>query len=128
MTIKIPDNFRPSDYGVKLSMPKPDIESKKNDNGTISLSVGYSSYCISDFAREAAREINNKIEAEPIDELLRLNGYVPERTCRPTVKPNVWGFCDFYCKCGNKLLEVANGINECLPNYCSNCGAKVMNQ
>ena len=52
--------------------------------------------------------------------------FQPAHTCRPIAKPNVWGFCDFYCECGNKLLEVANGIDEYLPNYCSNCGAKVI--
>lgn len=55
-----------------------------------------------------------------------LEHYYKERTCKPIAKPNVWGFCDFYCECGNKLLEIANGTDEYLPNYCSNCGTKVV--
>lgn len=54
--------------------------------------------------------------------------YVPERTCIPTWEPNCWGFSTAYCKCGQKLLEVANGLDERLPNYCSKCGVKVVEE
>ena len=90
MAIKVPENFRPSDYGIRLSIPKPDIECRKNEDSSFNMYVRYSSD-ISDLVREAAREINDKMDtetarrwwkAELIDELLRMNGYVPERTCR----------------------------------------------
>ena len=94
MAIKVPDNFRPSDYGIELSIPKPDMECRKNNDGSFSLYAGYSCDCISDFAREAAREMTDKMEAELIDELLRMNGYVPERDGE---QPN-------YCSnCGSRI-------------------------
>ena len=117
MAIKVPDNFRPSDYGVKISIPKPDIECRKNEDGSFSMYAGYSCDSISDLVREAAREINDKMEAELIDELLRMNGYVPERTCRyePTNR------CTHVCtSCGREVEMLHLGYN-----YCPNCGAKV---
>ena len=59
-----------------------------------------------------------------VDQLIEY--YFKERICKPIVKSNDWGFSNFYCKCGNKLLEVVNGIDEHLPNYCSNCGVKII--
>lgn len=61
-----------------------------------------------------------------VDQLIEY--YFKERICKPMPKPNDYGFSTFYCKCGNKLLEVANGIDECLPNYCSNCGVKIIKE
>ena len=86
MAIKVPDNFRPSDYCVEISIPKPDMECRKNADGSFSLYARYICDGISDIVREAAREINDKMEAELIDELLRLNGYVLERTCHNRAK------------------------------------------
>ena len=137
MAIKVPDNFRPSDYGIRLSIPKPDMECRKNEDGSFSLYARYSSD-ISDFAREAAREMNDKMEAELIDELLRMNGYVPERTCH--VKQAYFHNCSeldnlmegiafspedtVACICDSCGMDwrFDRGIR---PNYCPNCGAKV---
>ena len=116
MAIKVPDNFRPSDYGIRLSIPKPDIECRKNEDGSFSMYAGYSCDSISDFAREAAREIEDKMKAELIDELLRMNGYVPERTCRYEHIEGTW----YKTSCGERYDGVVP------PNYCPNCGAKVV--
>ena len=116
MAIKVPDKFRPSDYGVKISIPKPDIECRKNEDGSFSMYAGYSCDSISDLVREVAREINDKMEAELIDELLRMNGYVPKRTCKVTQSKNLQGIV--VCECGEPFPEYYD--------YCPNCGAKVV--
>lgn len=55
-----------------------------------------------------------------------LEHYYKERTCKIRWKHIDGDVVAGYCGCGNKLLEVANGIDEYLPNYCSNCGTKVV--
>ena len=119
MAIKVPDNFRPSDYGVEISIPKPDIECRKSKDGSFSLYARYN--CdISDFVREAAREMYDKIEAELMDELLRLNGYVPERTCRFRNDGHGILWCDAE-GCDYEMDDYFP-----IPNYCPSCGAKVV--
>ena len=120
MAIKVPDNFRQSDYGLTISIPKPDIECEKNEHGSFGLRVGYNFDCISDIAREAAREMYDKIEAEMMDELLRLNGYVPERTCRYESTDRCTHVCT---SCGREVETLHLGYN-----YCPSCGAKVVKQ
>ena len=129
MAIKVPDNFKPSDYGIDLSIPKPDIECRKNEDGSFNLYVRYS--CdMSEFAREAAREMNDKMEAELIDELLRMNGYVPERVCHKELMATedyTGAEVEYFgCSwCGEYLSETdCYGLGDG-PNYCENCGCKV---
>ena len=126
MAVKVPDNFRPSDYGIELSIPKPDIECKKNKDGSFSMYDRYS--CdISEFAREAAREMNDKMEAELIDELLRMNGYVPERTCRNTTRHRYYGFECSECKwSAYEPNDYGNDVRFEDFDYCPNCGARVV--
>ena len=122
MVIKVPDNFRPLDYDVKISIPKPDMECRKNEDGSFSFYAGYNFDCMSDIAREAAREIYDKMEAELIDELLRLNDYVPERTCQQVITEYNDGlmppFIAYCSECGAQWGYT--------PNYCPNCGARVI--
>lgn len=128
MAIKVPDNFRPSDYGIELSIPKPDMECKKNEDGSFSLYVRYTYDGISDIVREAAREIYDKMEAELIDELLRLNGYVPERTCE-NLATRKDDFACSVCECevvGCMVDDFGSFDNPLLFGYCPNCGAKVV--
>lgn len=125
--IKVPDNFRPSDCGIKLSIQNPVMEPKKNDDGSFSLRAGYAYKDVSDFVREAAREMNEKMEAELIDELLRLNGYVPERMCKAErdydAMDNGIPDCRIWkCSCGESF-PFWRGLNPC---FCPNCGAKVV--
>ena len=124
MMIKVPDDFRPSDYGIELSIPKPVMECRKNDDGSFSMYAGYS--CdMSDFAREAAREMNDKMEAELIDELLRMNGYVPERTCREVGGLEYDDLLDIWTvklSCGH----VVHPSHNYVPAFCEVCGAKVV--
>ena len=130
MAIKVPDNFRQSDYGVEISIPKPDMECEKNEDGSFSLYARYN--CdISDLAREAAREMYDKIEAELMDELLRLNGYVPERTCHmtPVKHGTVFDVWKFDC-CGFEFAESGceRGQTELPGTWCPNCGARVVEE
>lgn len=119
--IKVPDNFRPSDYGIKLSIPNPVIESSKNKDGSFDMHVGYS--CdISDLVRKAAREMNDKMEAELIDELLMLNGYVPKRTCHFRNDGHGILWCDAQ-GCDYEMDDYLP-----IPKYCPNCGAKVVSE
>ena len=126
MAIKLPDNFRPSDYGVKLSIPKPDVGCKKNEDGSFTLYTRYSRD-ISDFIKEAAKEMSDKIETELMDELLRLNGYVPERTCK--IEACKIGFTEDdeysiydYLSCGHVAIRQWPEKTH----YCPQCGAKVV--
>ena len=119
MAIKVPDNFRPSDCGIELSIPNPVIESSKNKDGSFDMYARYS--CdMSDFAREAAIEICDKMESELIDELLRMNGYVPERTCHFRNDGHGILWCDVE-GCDYEMDDYFP-----IPNYCPNCGAKVI--
>ncbi len=122
--IKVPDDFRPLDYGIELSIPKPVMECRKNDDGSFSLYARYS--CdMSDFAREAAREMYDKMEAELIDELLRMNGYVPERTCRAVGGLEYDDLLDIWTvklSCGH----VVHPSHNYVPAFCEVCGAKVV--
>ena len=122
MTIKVPDNFRPSDYDVEISIPKPDMECRKNEDGSFSLYARYN--CdISDIAREAAREMYEKMEADLMDELLRLNGYVPERTCK-IVK---WYESVFPSEIENARVGLSCGhLARQHHKFCPECGAKVI--
>lgn len=52
--------------------------------------------------------------------------YVVKRKCKPITKPNHWGFVDYYCACGHKLIEIANGLNEHMPKHCEECGAEIV--
>lgn len=51
--------------------------------------------------------------------------YVVKRKCKPIKKPNHWCFVDYYCACGHKLIEIANGL-EHKPKYCEECGAEII--
>ena len=130
MAIKVPDKFRPSDYGIVLSIPKPDMECRKNEDGSFDLRAVYNYDGISGIVREAAREICDKMESELIDELLRMNGYVPERTCHKElmITENYTGTEVEYfgcSECGQWLSETdCYGLGDG-PNYCENCGCKV---
>ena len=130
MALKVPDKLRPSDYGTEISIPKPDIECRKNEDGSFSMYAGYSCDSISDLAREAAREMNSKMEAELIDELLRMNGYVPERTCHKELmitEAYTGTEVEFFgcSECGQWLSNTdCYGLDDG-PNYCENCGCKV---
>ena len=122
MGIKLPDNFSLSTYEFKSSIPNPDVGCKKNEDGSLTLYNRYS-HDISNFIKEAAKEMSDKIEAELMDELLRLNGYVPERTCEiEFVEDYEFGIYD-YLSCGH--IAMRRWPEK--THYCPNCGARVVN-
>ena len=52
--------------------------------------------------------------------------YTIKRKCKPITKPNDWGFVNYYCTCGHKLIEIANGLDEHMPKHCEECGAEII--
>ena len=110
MAIKLPKDFIESDYRFEVCVPQPVIETEKKPDGSFKLYVKYDASLIDGFVKDMARDMNEKLSAELIDELLRLNGYVPERTVK--LKDN--GRCP---DC-DKLI----GEGE---RYCAWCGARV---
>ena len=117
---KLPKDFIDAGYKFEIEIPTPKFETVRTTGGSIALRAWYESNEIDEFAKQAAREINFKVEAAIMDELLRLNGYVPERRCKYIwdADRHVW-FCS---ECG--------GLEPCSDsvNYCCDCGAKVVQE
>ena len=118
--IKLPKDFIAADYNFDFAIPKAKIETKRMPGGSFVLRAGYETNEIEEFVQHAAREMNEKVEAAIMDELLRLNGYVPERTCHSVV-----------VECNDGLQPPFRVFcSECedewgfTPVYCPNCGAK----
>ena len=120
MAIKFPKEIIKSGYRCyEVEIPKPVIETEKKDDGSFSLYAKYDASILDGFAKDVARDMSEKLDAKLIDELLRLNGYVPEKTCRvvrKTVDVDGERMTDYTC-CFNQP-----GWNN---NFCPNCGARV---
>ena len=119
--IKLPKDFIAADYKFDFAIPIAKFETVKASEG-FEFRVVYAANEIQEFVQRAANEMNEKIEAAIMDELLRLNGYVPERTCHSVV-----------IECNDGLLPPFRVFcSECEdewgfePVYCPNCGAKVV--
>lgn len=120
MAIKLPEEMINGQYGFDLSIPAPRMETKANKDGSFTLSACYDMAGLAGFARRIAQEMNEKIEAEIIAELLRLNGYVPERTCRAYYLEG-----ETFPRCETCDAPMLYEPSHHLPNYCHNCGARV---
>ena len=110
--IKLPKDFIAADYKFDFAIPKEKVETVKTPEGFI-FRAGYEANEIQKFIQYVAHEMNEKIEVVIMDELLRLNGYVPERTCKIIFKRDRFGLCS----CGQGIFSDMI--------YCSRCGAKV---
>lgn len=130
MAIKLPKELIESGYKFEACIPAPRFEMEKNANGSISCFAKYDTSELFDLPQRIARDINEKIDAALIDELLRLNGYVPEKTCRMEYSKERGGvFCS---NCGEEMNAYtcewydAEPIEYSYP-FCYECGAKVVN-
>lgn len=117
--IKLPKDFIAADYKFDFTIPIAKFETEKTSEG-FEFRVVYEANEVQEFVQRAANEMNEKVEAAIMDELLRLNGYVPERTCHSVVveyndglQPPFRVFCS---ECEDEW-----GFT---PVYCPNCGAK----
>ena len=126
--IKLPKDFIDEGYKFDIAIPTAKIETARIPEGSFDLRVWYETNEINEVAKQAAREMNEKVEAAIMDELLRLNGYVPERTCRMDLNFDYDGDCpayyrDFVCsKCKDDFIYYKHSR----INYCPHCGAKVV--
>ena len=129
MTIRIPDSLRDAEINIGVEIPQPEIRMEKGKDGSISLSAYYDMCDISEFAWRAAKELNDDIEKAFIEDLLDLNGYIKERTCRMEYDKNKRGV---YCShCGERMdvytwEHHVDGTAGYLYPFCYWCGAKVM--
>lgn len=118
MTIRIPDSLRDTEINIGVEIPQPEIRMEKNKDGSMSLSAHYDMCDISEFAWCVAKELNDDIEKAFIEDLLELNGYIKERTCKAVFNGTHRGYNPrLYCsECGTELVG----------KYCYECGAKVV--
>lgn len=122
MAIKFPKEIIKSGYRCyEVEIPKPVIETEKKDDGSFSLYAKYDASILDGFAKDVARDMSEKLGAKLIDELMRLNGYVPEKTCRvERMEIDEFGRY-FYLSCGH--MQMTHDTTA-LP-YCPICGARV---
>jgi hypothetical protein len=125
MAIKIPSKLTESGYRYEVGMPEPTSKMERKEDGTISCIVSFDSSAVSEYIRGAARDMSEKIDAVIMDELMRINGYVPERTCKVvgTVR-NARGEYEHELSCGH--TAVTRYVDA--PNYCEECGCRVVNE
>ena len=113
-------------------IPEVKINSQKNDNGTISITAGWTAYDIYKHVDMVAKEIYDKFDADLLDKLMEMNGYVKERTCK-----NVSRDYDFICsECGAEVFATTYTENADVCVYqndknvgikfCPACGARVI--
>ena len=104
--------------GIKFetSIPEVKINSQKNDNGTISITAGWTTDDIYKYVDMAAKEIYDKFDADLLDKLMEMNGCVKERTCHIDRRVPDAPFC----------YECTYDWDDDW-NYCPNCGAKALN-
>lgn len=127
MAIKLPKDIIESGYRFESGFPQPVIETEKELDGSFKVFAKYDASLINDFVKDMARDMNEKLSAELIDELLRLNGYVPERTCELELSKRGKRRCK---RCGAFVsIDAVWDCYSIIPTrYCPNCGAKVVSK
>ena len=124
--IKLPKDFIAADYKFDFVIPIAKLETVKTSEGFEFRAV-YEDNEVQEFIQHATHEMNEKVEAAIMDELLRLNGYVPELTCQMVSKSG-----GVYCSNCNERMDdytcdwFFNEAMEYSYPYCYNCGAKVV--
>lgn len=131
--IKLPDSLINSQYKIEAFVPEPKVLTKKNENGSFSLSVEYDVDAVSKMCKQVAHDMCEQFDKAIIEELLELNGYVKERTCHTKATNKArYPFVCSECGCvvayetGNMSNIYVPPSNAVLLNYCPNCGAKVV--
>lgn len=125
--IKLPEDFIAAEYEFDSAIPTMKLEMGKAANDSVVLRASCGMNEIEKFARQAAREINTKVEAAIMDELLKLNGYIPKRACQMVFKSD-----GVYCSNCNERMDdytcdwLFNRAMEYSYPYCYNCGTKVV--
>ena len=116
------------DFGCEIAMPKPIFETKEKSDGSISICAKYDYSIVDYYIKEIAREISDKFDACVIEELMKLNGYVPERTCRMKIVKQgpLYIVYSFDC-CDKEWVEsMTDGKATALDGtVCPYCGARV---
>lgn len=128
--IKLPKDFIAAGYEFDAAIPSAKFETARTPEGSFVFRAGYGMNEIEEFTRQFAHEMNKKVEAAIMDELLRLNGYVPERTCTfsecwgddplPTCSACGWKAEEEDCVFGSDMKIKYYG------KFCKECGAKVV--
>lgn len=126
--VKLPKDFIAAGYEFDVAIPSAKFETARTPEGSVVFRVGYETNAIEEFTQQVAHEMNKKVEAAIMDELLRLNGYAPERTCRMEYNERKRGV---YCSCCGKRMSsfVCNDYGdekEYTYPFCCMCGARVV--
>lgn len=128
MAIKLPKDIIESGYRFESGFPQPVIETEKESDGSFKVYAKYDASLISKCVEDMARDMNEKLGAELIDELLRLNGYVPEHTCRMEPGKHGYPICS---SCGEEMnaytCEWCEPMEYSYP-FCYQCGARVIKE
>lgn len=120
--IKLPKDFIAAGYKFDAGILSPKFETAMTPDGSTVFRAGYETNEVEEFAQNFARKITERVDAAIIDELLRLNGYVPEKTCkRKHVTYTASGRIREFLTCGHVFEHSCSG--EVI--YCPYCGAKV---
>lgn len=126
--IKLPKDFNSVDYKFETAIPNAKLEAERAPDGSYIIRAWYEPNEIEEFAQEVAIEMTEKVEAAIMNELLKLNGYVPECTCQ--IKNRYCTNCN--CEINNRayfkkvVFDGGSWTNSCTANFCPNCGAKVV--
>lgn len=127
--VKLPKDFIAAGYEFDAAIPSAKLETARTPEGSVVLRVGYETNAIEEFAQQVAHETNKKVETAIMDELLRLNGYVPERTCEAeqdydAMEDGVPDCRIWRCSCGEAFPYWRGGR----PSFCTECGAKLVKE
>ena len=80
--IRIPERFNEACHKVTCVVPEPTVETERMGDGSFELRAVYDASAIDEFAKRAANEMCEKVDAALIRELLELNGYIHCEDCR----------------------------------------------
>lgn len=101
------------------------FRTESNEDGFVKCFADFSG-----FVRDITDLMSNQITDEILDGCeaeLNRHGWFKERTCKMVRKPTIDPITD-KAVCSNCGHFVLVSVSEHMPNYCSNCRAKVVNE